>query len=83
VGGVTLTSEYATGGLFSLDGVHPSTIGYALIANELIKLMNKNFSWDIPLVDVAKFMWSSPRPVSSMNGKHLSVTVSGLKKIFK
>ncbi len=83
VGGITLTSEYITGGLFSLDGVHPSTIGYALIANELIKLMNKNFSWDIPLVDVAKFMWSSPRPASSMSGKHLSVAVSGLKKIFK
>ena len=27
----------ATGGLFSLDGVHPTTIGYGLIAQELIE----------------------------------------------
>jgi hypothetical protein len=29
----------ATGGLFSLDGVHPTTIGYGLIAQELINIM--------------------------------------------
>jgi hypothetical protein len=28
------------GGLFSLDGVHPTTIGYGVIAHELIKIMN-------------------------------------------
>jgi hypothetical protein len=29
----------ATGGLFSLDGVHPTTIGYGLIAQEVINIM--------------------------------------------
>jgi hypothetical protein len=29
----------ATGGLFSLDGVHPTTIGHGLIAQELISIM--------------------------------------------
>jgi hypothetical protein len=29
----------ATGGLFSLDGVHPTTIGYGLIAQEMINIM--------------------------------------------
>ena len=28
------------GGLFSLDGIHPTTIGYGLIAHEVIKVMN-------------------------------------------
>jgi hypothetical protein len=28
-----------TGGLFALDGVHPTTIGYGLIAQEIIKIM--------------------------------------------
>jgi len=28
------------GGLFSLDGVHPTTIGYGVIARELIRIMN-------------------------------------------
>lgn len=27
------------GGLFSLDGIHPSTIGYGIIAQEIIKIM--------------------------------------------
>ncbi len=27
------------GGLFSLDGIHPTTIGYGIIAQELIKIM--------------------------------------------
>jgi hypothetical protein len=29
----------ATGGLFSLDGVHPTTVGYGLVAQELIAIM--------------------------------------------
>jgi hypothetical protein len=28
-----------TGGLFSLDGVHPSTVGYGIVAQELINVM--------------------------------------------
>jgi hypothetical protein len=31
----------ATGGLFSLDGVHPTTVGYGLIAQELINVMRQ------------------------------------------
>lgn len=29
----------ATGGLFSLDGVHPTTVGYGLLAQEIIDIM--------------------------------------------
>ena len=29
----------ATGGLFSLDGVHPTTVGYGIIAQELVNIM--------------------------------------------
>jgi hypothetical protein len=31
----------ATGGLFSLDGVHPTTVGYGLLAQELISVMER------------------------------------------
>ena len=30
----------ATGGLFSLDGVHPTTVGYGLIAQEMMNIMD-------------------------------------------
>jgi len=29
----------ATGGLFSLDGVHPTTVGYGLVAQELVEIL--------------------------------------------
>jgi GDSL-like Lipase/Acylhydrolase len=38
--GFTLTSAFVTGGAFSLDGVHPSPRGYALIANKFIEAIN-------------------------------------------
>ncbi|WP_212993181.1 hypothetical protein [Actinoplanes auranticolor] len=31
----------ADGGLFSLDGVHPTTIGYGLLADEIIRVMRR------------------------------------------
>ncbi|MGQ0576102.1 MAG: hypothetical protein ACT4RN_18120 [Pseudonocardia sp.] len=31
----------ATGGLFSLDGIHPTTVGYGLLAQELITVMER------------------------------------------
>ena len=41
--GYTLTSTYVTGGAFSLDGVHPSPRGYALIANKFIEAINAKY----------------------------------------
>lgn len=38
-GGVTLSNGYL-GGLFSLDGIHPSNISYAMLANEFIRTIN-------------------------------------------
>lgn len=40
------------GGLFSLDGVHPTNTGYAIIANTFIEQMNAAFGSHIPLVNV-------------------------------
>ncbi len=45
--GISL-SKSILGGLFSLDGVHPSNIGHALIANEFIKTMNQAFNMNVP-----------------------------------
>ncbi len=40
VGGLTLTSEYLSGGVFSYDGIHLTDIGYALVANVWINAIN-------------------------------------------
>jgi GDSL-like lipase/acylhydrolase family protein len=55
VGGVTLTSAYLTGGLFGYDGVHPTDLGYALIANEWIRLINSQ-GGQLPEVDLGPYL---------------------------
>ena len=51
--GIHFTSAYVEGGFFSLDGVHPTSQGYAIAANEFIKTINTKFGASIPLVDVS------------------------------
>lgn len=51
--GVTFTTTFVSGGLFSLDGVHPTSRGQAIIANEFIKVINAKWGCSIPLVNVS------------------------------
>lgn len=44
-------TTYATGGTFSLDGVHPTARGYAVIANNIIDAINAGFDASILKVD--------------------------------
>ncbi len=48
--GVSNSATFATGNLFSLDGVHPTPRGYALIANEWIRNINAYYGATIPTV---------------------------------
>lgn len=41
--------------LFSLDGVHPNPRGYAVIANEIIKVINSHYNSKLPLYEVGGF----------------------------
>lgn len=49
--GTTYTAEFVTGGVFSLDGVHLTGRGYAIIANEFIKAINSTYSSHLRLVN--------------------------------
>lgn len=46
-----VTGVFATGGAFSLDGVHMTARGYAIIANDIIDVLNENFNADLPRTD--------------------------------
>ncbi|MCH8326341.1 MAG: SGNH/GDSL hydrolase family protein, partial [Bacteroidetes bacterium] len=46
------SSSFITGGTFSYDGVHPSSRGYGIIANEWISVINQKFGATIPPVDL-------------------------------
>lgn len=55
VGGVRLTSSFLTGGLFSYDGVHPQSLGYAVVANEMVRTINAAYGAQVPEVDFRPF----------------------------
>jgi len=55
IDGINFTTEYVSGNTFSLDGVHPTTQGYAVIANEFINTLNKKFDSNIPTVNVSTY----------------------------
>lgn len=41
--------------LFSLDGVHPNARGYAVVANEIIKVINTHYNAKLPLVSAGNY----------------------------
>ncbi|TNF72180.1 MAG: G-D-S-L family lipolytic protein, partial [Bacteroidetes bacterium] len=49
--GSIVTDTYAVGGGFSLDGIHPTPRGSALIANEFIKAIEAKYGAVLPKVD--------------------------------
>jgi phospholipase/lecithinase/hemolysin len=81
VGGQRLTTAFL-GGLFSLDGVHPTNTGYAVIANEFIKALNTHFAAGIPPVSIRQVQKSDPlvlpgvgHPASALG--HISPETAG------
>ncbi|MCP4549132.1 MAG: hypothetical protein GY835_21985 [bacterium] len=45
--GTVYTSAFGTGGIFSLDGIHPTNIGQAMIAGEFIKVINEFYGAEL------------------------------------
>jgi phospholipase/lecithinase/hemolysin len=59
VNGRRLTTAFL-GGLFSLDGVHPTNTGYAVIANEVIHEINRTFGAGLSPVNVSRIAREDP-----------------------
>ncbi|MDT0689331.1 G-D-S-L family lipolytic protein [Salegentibacter sp. F188] len=51
----TVTSEFVTGGAFSLDGIHLTPRGYAIIANGIIDEVNETYNSEVPKVNVGGY----------------------------
>ncbi len=62
--GTTVPGQCCTmqfgGGFFSLDGIHPSNTGYAVLANLFIAQFNTSFGTTIPLVNVNTVFATDP-----------------------
>jgi len=59
VGRQRLTTEFL-GGLFSLDGIHPTNTGYAILANEFIDTLNRRFGARLPPVNEEEVLAADP-----------------------
>jgi hypothetical protein len=69
--GTTYTTAYIKGGLFSLDGVHPTDLAHGFIANLMIDAVNATFGAHIPEANLsasATATASRLRP-ASLDGK--------------
>lgn len=52
VGSTTLTADYL-GGFYSLDAVYPGPTGHALIANDILALLNQTYQRSFALIDAS------------------------------
>lgn len=52
---ITMSSKYLTGGVFSLDGIHLSARGNALISNIFIDAINDKYKSTLKKVDLRKY----------------------------
>jgi len=63
-GNYHLSSSYVVGGAFSLDGVHPSARGYALIANKFMEAINAKYGSTFRPVDIEKYPIQYPATIN-------------------
>lgn len=54
--GIKVDATWPGGNFFSTDGVYPSAFGQAVIANEVIKIMNSFYKMDIELINTRRFL---------------------------
>ena len=59
VGSKVLTADYL-GGFYSLDGYYPGRTGHALIANEILTLINRSFREEFPLINLIDIAADDP-----------------------
>ena len=50
--GVTFNTQFVSGGAFSLDGIHLTPKGYAIVANHILETINTYYGSTIPMIDV-------------------------------
>jgi len=53
--GLKFSNTFVSGGFFSLDGIHLSARGNALVSNYIIESLNKTYQSRIPLVNVGDY----------------------------
>jgi lysophospholipase L1-like esterase len=85
--GVTINNLPATtsylGGLFSLDGIHPTNTAYALIANQYITTINAALKTNVTPVDVSSVAASDPLfpPNIKVSGSAVHISLESARQV--
>ena len=53
--GVNMSSKFITGNIFSLDGIHLTPMGNAIVANQMIDAINNKYNSNLDKVDATKY----------------------------
>ncbi len=53
--GVSINTNFISGGFFSLDGVHFTPRGNAFVADEIIQVINAKYGSTLPLLDISAY----------------------------
>jgi len=77
VGGIEFTTDFLTGGIFGYDGVHPTRLGYGLVANAFINAINQTFGASIPPVDLYPLAFLPPSGVPQASGLEIAAAGAG------
>ncbi|GBC83907.1 hypothetical protein HRbin11_00325 [bacterium HR11] len=56
IGGIRIDFSYPLGGFYGHDPYHPSPIGHAVIAEELIRFLHERLGLDLPSLDLRRFL---------------------------
>lgn len=81
LGATTYTTDFVTGGLFSLDGVHPNDLAHAVLTNALIDAVNARWGATIPHLNVANYATATASKLRPAGGEAgaMPVRVEGLE----
>ncbi len=87
LGSTTYTTDFVTGGLFSLDGVHPTDLEHAIVCNKLIDAVNAKWGSTIPHLVVSDYATptsSRLKPVADGGLRQLRIDglAQGLQAIY-
>ncbi|HWY97880.1 MAG TPA: G-D-S-L family lipolytic protein, partial [Bacteroidia bacterium] len=55
IDGVSFARTFIQGGTFGLDGIHPNARGYAVVANQIISVINSTYGSTLPQADITKY----------------------------
>ncbi|HXS37151.1 MAG TPA: SGNH/GDSL hydrolase family protein [Flavipsychrobacter sp.] len=53
--GIRFNAKFVTGGVFSLDGVHLTPRGYAIVANHILDAINSKYGASVPMANVSQY----------------------------